>query len=300
MVDLAEILVDLHAESADLDGVVAGLPDDDWRRPTPAAGWTISHQIAHLTWTDRVAVRSATDPEGFAEVAASALADPDGFADRAADDGLAEPSDLLSRWRSSRADLAAALAAAPAGARLPWFGIEMSPASMATARIMETWAHGEDVALACDEVRLPTRRLRHVAWLGWRTLGYGFLAHGRPAPTSPVYVELQAPDGGVWAFGPPDATNRVTGPAIDFCLLVTQRRHRADLLLEANGPVADEWLDVAQAFAGPPGDGRPPRSAQATGARPAKAARSGDSPPAPVGAGAPPGDTPTPGAEVRP
>jgi uncharacterized protein (TIGR03084 family) len=258
VVDLAEILIDLRDESDDLDRTVADLPDDGWRRETPAAGWTVAHQIAHLAWTDRVAARSVTDPGGFTEAAAAALADPAGFVDRAAEDGLAEPAELLRRWRDGRAELAGALAAAPAGARLLWFGVKMTAASMATARLMETWAHGEDVCAALRRLRLPTRRLRHVAWLGVRTLGYGFMVHGRPEPPAPVYVELHAPDGGTWAFGPPDAADRVTGPALDFCLLVTQRRHRGDLALQATGPVADEWLDVAQAFAGPPGAGREP------------------------------------------
>ncbi|GIH18195.1 TIGR03084 family metal-binding protein [Rugosimonospora africana] len=261
MVDLAEILVDLRDESEDLDRIVAGLPDGDWQRQTPAEGWTIAHQISHLTWTDRAALRSVTDPGRFAELVAEALTDPTGYMDRAAEDGLAEPAELLRRWRDSRAELAAALAAAPPRDRLPWFSVDMTPASMATARLMETWAHGEDVSLALHEARLPARRLRHVAWLGWRTLPYGFLTHGRPVPTSPVYVELQAADGGVWAFGPPDAADRVTGPALDFCLLVTQRRHRDDLALDATGQTADEWLDVAQAFAGPPGAGRRPKPA---------------------------------------
>jgi uncharacterized protein (TIGR03084 family) len=120
---------------------------------------------------------------------------------------------------------------------------------------METWAHGQDVAEALGIRRGPTERLRHVAYLGYRTLGHSFAAHGRPVPDEPVRVELTDPD---LAFGPADAANRLVGPAYDFCLLVTQRRHRADLALRATGPVADEWLDVAQAFAGPPGAGRQP------------------------------------------
>jgi hypothetical protein len=50
----------------------------------------------------------------------------------------------------------------------------------------------------------------------------------------------------------------VTGPAEDFCLLATQRRHRADLGVLAEGAQAQEWLDIIQAFAGPPGAGRQP------------------------------------------
>jgi uncharacterized protein (TIGR03084 family) len=133
----------------------------------------------------------------------------------------------------------------------------MSTASMATARLMETWAHGLDIADALAITRAPTARLRHIAHLGYRAMPYAYLAHGRTPPTEPVRLELTAPDGSQWTFGPEDALNAVRGPALDFCLRVTQRAPRDDLELAATGPVADEWLDIAQAFAGPPGAGRP-------------------------------------------
>ena len=139
----------------------------------------------------------------------------------------------------------------------------MKPASFISARIMETWAHGQDVADALGVVRSPTARLRHIAHLGTRTLAYGFAVHGRPEPAEPVRVELTAPDGALWTFGPPEATNRLVGPALDFGLLVTQRRHPADLALQATGSVATEWLQVAQAFAGPAGSGRQPSAGTA-------------------------------------
>jgi uncharacterized protein (TIGR03084 family) len=259
VVSLADLLTDLNDESLDLERLVVDLSGADWRRDTPAAGWSIAHHIAHLLWTDRISTLAATDPDHFRSVILAAAAeDPAGMVDRGAEECLAPPAELLSRWREGRATLAAALVQAPPAARLPWFGTAMTPATMATARLMETWAHGEDVAEALSVARVPTPRLRHVAFLGVRTLAHGFLVHGRPAPTEPVYVELLAPDAATWAYGPADAANRLTGPALDFCLLVTQRAHPADLALEATGPVAKEWLDVAQAFAGPPGSGRPP------------------------------------------
>jgi uncharacterized protein (TIGR03084 family) len=153
--------------------------------------------------------------------------------------------------------VAQALAGTPAGTRHPWFGTEMSARSSATGRLMETWAHGEDIAAALGVRRPPTARLRHVAFLGYRTLAHSFRMHGRSAPDTEVYLELTAPDGSTWAYGSPDAPDRVGGPALDFCLLVTQRTHRRDTALEATGVTAHEWLDVAQAFAGPPGTGRP-------------------------------------------
>ena len=258
MVDLDSLLIDLAAESAELDALVADLPEADWRRPTPAPGWTIAHQIAHLAWTDHASLLAAIDVDAFGERIRCAAADPDGFVDRGAAEFLAPGSELLPRWRAGRATLAHTLPSVLPGVKLPWYGTRMSAASMATARIMETWAHGEDVAETLGVGRTPTARLRHVAHLGARTVGHSFATHGRPVPEAPVRVELRAPGGGVWCFGPADAVNMVSGPALDFCLLVTQRRHPADLALATVGPVAEEWLTIAQVFAGPPGAGRKP------------------------------------------
>ncbi|SCL39917.1 TIGR03084 family protein [Micromonospora pallida] len=265
MVALPDLLADLAAESAQLDALVAPLPEVTWARPTPAPGWTIGHQIAHLAWTDHVALLATTDPAAF-HAAVAAAPDVPRLVDQGVEEFLTPPADLLARWRTGREALTTALAAVPEGGQLPWVGTSMSAASMATARLMETWAHGQDVADALGVTRTPTNRLRHIAHLGFRTLGHGFAAHGRAVPTTPVRVELTAPDGSTWNHGPATATDRVTGPALDFCMLVTQRRHRADLALAATGPVADEWLDVAQAFAGPPGVGRVPGGAQPVGA----------------------------------
>jgi uncharacterized protein (TIGR03084 family) len=257
--DPAAVLADLRAQAEETDAVVAGLEDTAWLGPTPSTGWTVAHQVAHLAWTDEQALRAATDPDGFSAWAASAARELPALVDEAAAWGAAEePARLLSRWRAGREQLAERLAALPAATRLPWFGPPMSVTSMATARLMETWAHGVDVT---DALRLPpsaSPRLRHVVHLGVRTRDFAFGRHGLPAPVDPFRVELTAPDGETWAWGPEDAGQRVTGPALDFCLRVTQRRHRDDLRLRATGPHADRWLDVAQAFAGDPGAGRPP------------------------------------------
>ncbi|HEY0639029.1 MAG TPA: wyosine base formation domain-containing protein, partial [Pseudonocardiaceae bacterium] len=104
----------------------------------------------------------------------------------------------------------------------------------------------------------PPGRLRHVAHLGVRARDFAFLVRGRTPPAEEFRVELTGPAGEHWTWGPPDAAQRVTGPALHFCLLATQRAHRADLDLVATGADADAWLDIAQAFAGPPGPGREP------------------------------------------
>ena len=260
MTDISALLADLVAESASADTLVARLPEEQWATPTPAPGWTIAHQVAHLAWTDRQAALAATDEEAFADTLKQAQANPTGFVDLAAEAwSRQEPAQLLNEWRRGRTDLAQALANVPSGQKLPWFGPPMAPASMATARIMETWAHGLDVADALGVEPLPTDRLRHIVRLGVRTRDFAFGVHGLPTPFEEFRVELRSPSGQLWTYGPEDADDRVTGSAFDFCLLVTQRAHRADLGLRAEGPDADRWLDVAQAFAGPPGSGRPPK-----------------------------------------
>lgn len=254
---LDEVLADLEVESEELDGLLADLPADGWRTPTPAPGWDVATQVAHLAWTDEAAYAAAADAERWDALVLEALADPEHAVDRAAlTGGLAAPSVLLARWRTARSRLAAMLRACPPGVRIPWYGPPMSPTSMATARFMETWAHGLDIRAALGSRVTPSDRIRHVAHLGVRTRDYAFSQHRTPPPDEEFRVELTAPSGAVWVWGPEDAEQRVTGPAYDFCLLVTQRVHRADTGLVATGADADRWLDIAQAFAGPPGEGR--------------------------------------------
>jgi uncharacterized protein (TIGR03084 family) len=262
--DPAAVLDDLRSESEELDDLVGGLSAEQWARSTPAPGWSVAHQIAHLAWTDQAALVAVTDPEGFAAEVDKALAAPDSFVDEGAHQGAAlPPAELLARWRAGRERLRQALREAPAGSRFPWYGPPMSAASMATARLMETWAHGQDVADALGVVRRPTARLAQVARIGVRTRDFAFQVHGLTPPAEPFRVELTGPHGELWTYGPEDAAQLVTGPALDFCLLVTQRAHRDDLSLRAQGEDAGRWLDIAQAFAGPPGTGREPKAGEA-------------------------------------
>ncbi|MEV7524933.1 TIGR03084 family metal-binding protein [Streptomyces sp. NPDC091371] len=258
------VYADLREEGRELDSLVAELTDAQWALPTPAPGWSISHQIAHLHWTDRAALLSLTDATAFGRMVEEALKAPDSFVDEGAEEGAKlPPGELAARWRSTRTALDEALAAASPDTRFPWYGPPMKAASMASARLMETWAHGQDVADALGVRRTPTARLRHVARIGVRARDYAYAVRGLPAPAEEFRVELAAPDGsGTWTYGPADAPQRITGPALDFCLLVTQRAHRADLALTATGPDAGRWLDIAQAFAGPAGAGREPGAAR--------------------------------------
>lgn len=255
------VVADLEAESAQLDTLVAGLDDAGWATPTPAPGWTIAHQIAHLAWTDEVAAVAATDPDRFGALLSEAASSVATYVDDAAEAGAAAPADeILAGWRAARDRLADALREVPAGVKIPWFGPPMSAASMATARLMETWAHGLDVADALGVPVVPTDRIRSVAHIGVRTRDFAYIVNGRTPPAEPFHYALTAPSGEIWTWGPDDASNSVRGPALDFCFLVTQRRALTDLNLELIGPDAVEWSGIAQCFAGPPGPGREPRA----------------------------------------
>ncbi|MFT4745222.1 MAG: hypothetical protein ACI9AD_001074 [Nitriliruptoraceae bacterium] len=257
---LPQLLDDLTAEGNELELMVLELHETGWRTATPAAGWDVATTIGHLLWTDRVSAIAATDPDGFAAYIAEQMSgigeDPVGAL--ALEAGAMPSGDLLAAWQAARATLADALLAVPEGTKLPWFGPPMSPASMATARLMETWAHAQDVADALGITRVPTMRLKNVAHLAVRTRGFSYVMHGMEAPTTELRIELTAPDGSTWSWGPEDAAQRVTGSALDFCLLAVQRAHRADTDLVTTGADADGWLDVIQAFAGAPGAKRQP------------------------------------------
>jgi uncharacterized protein (TIGR03084 family) len=257
-VDMAALAGDLAAESAVTRALVAGLDEAGWRTPTPAAGWDIADQIGHLAYFDEIAVRSAVRTQEFlAELAAiGAEIKPDVIAARFRDRSGAQ---MLAWFEAARAQLLDTFSGLDPATRLPWYGPAMSAASSLTARLMETWAHTQDIADALGVTREPTARLRHVAHIGVGARTFSYAVHGKTQPAGPVRVELTPPSGtgALWTWGPEDAQDRVTGPALDFCLLVTQRRHRDDLALAIDGPAATEWMAIAQAFAGAAGPGRP-------------------------------------------
>lgn len=262
---LDDVVADLTAEGDQLRAAVASLDEAGWRTATPAEGWDVATTIAHLLWTDEVAVLAAGSlteegKQAWDAVVLDAIADPTGFVDtEALRIGTESPAVLLARWDAARPALTDALRSYPDGLKMPWFGPPMAPTSMATARYMETWAHALDVYDAVGVRPEVTDRIRHVAHIGVRTRGFAFANNGLEAPTEEIRVELTAPSGDTWTWGPEDAAQRVTGDAYEFCQLVTQRIHRDDTGLKAVGDDAETWLTIAQAFAGPAGGGRDPR-----------------------------------------
>ena len=256
----ARLLADLADEQDALEEIVAGLDAAGWSTPTPSPGWSVFDQIAHLTFFDEAAALAIEDPEAFgAHLEDLAGAMTEGRLDEATIGTLRplDPAALMARWRGARRDLLVAASSLDPDARIPWYGPSMGLRSFLTARLMETWAHGRDVADALEVSHPATDRLRHVVRLGLLTRGWSYANRGLPVPDAEVRLELVAPSGASWRLGPDEAEEWVRGSAEEFCLVVTQRRHVDDTGLETT-PLARDWLLRAQCFAGPPTDGPPP------------------------------------------
>lgn len=258
-VDLRDLATDLHAETAALDALLLPLDDAGWATPTPAPGWSVHDQVSHLAYFDDATRLAVQDPEWFESECEHALLDVDAYTNEiAARFRTMPPAELFAWFHAARDQMLGMFLAMEPSARVPWFGPSMSAPAALTARIMETWAHGQDVADALGVRHAPTRGLRQVAHICVRALPNSFRTHRLPVPETPVRVVLVGPDGDEWVWGEADASESVTGSAEEFCLVATQRRHVADTSLVIVGDTAAQWMTLAQAFAGPPGEGRQP------------------------------------------
>jgi uncharacterized protein (TIGR03084 family) len=242
---------DLREEYASLDRMVAPLADADWDKVTPFGNWTVRDEIIHLAYFDGKGNLAATDGASFTRHLKEITNLPDFLAEHLLAGRSLTTAALLSGWRNDREALLGVLATLDPKQRLPWYGPPMSARSFASARLMETWAHGQDVADALELERPATDRLRHIVHIGVTTFGWSYINRGMAVPQVPVRVELTSPGRDDWNWGPEDAKNTICGNARDFCLVVTQRRHVEDTNLVTTGDVAHEWMRLAQAFAGP-------------------------------------------------
>jgi len=245
---MREILADLVAEQQALDQLLQRAPDRDWKRQTPAEGWTVQDTISHLAASEERALRAiAGDRKLAAEIKAAGGVDP--FNQSGVEAGRSKrPQEVIEWWRHSRAAVVEALSRTPRQARVSWYAGTMGARTFATTRLMETWAHGLDIVAALEREVADTARLRHIAWLGWKTLPYAFSRAGEKYK-EPVRVELVGPGYARWVFGPEDSEQVIRGQAGDWCRLVVHRLppgREKDLV--ATGRVAAAALRVARAY----------------------------------------------------
>ncbi|CAD7839027.1 MAG: hypothetical protein [Olavius algarvensis Delta 4 endosymbiont] len=258
---MKQICTDLTREQDSLDELVSALPPEDWENTTLCLDWTIKDEICHLAYFDYTARLAATDSEAFTQHLIEdfgQVKDMEEVTNITLARGRAmDIEGLLAWWRTERRLLNEALAGLNPKDRLPWYGPPMSALSFATARLMETWAHGQDIYDTLKQKHPVSPGLKHIAHIGVTTFNWSFTNRGQEAPDTPVYVSLTGPSGETWTWGDTAATQTITGPAEDFCLVVTQRRHVDDTVLAVVGDTARQWMLVAQAFAGPPDNGPP-------------------------------------------
>jgi uncharacterized protein (TIGR03083 family) len=237
---MKKILDDLKAEQEALDRFLRGLTEAQWELPTPSEGWSVKDSVSHIAHIDEVAISILRgDNTPLQEALKIGL----GFANVGLEKGRSMSGrDVLLWW--------------------PWFALPMGARSFATARLMETWAHGLDCFDALQAEPEDTDRLQHIALLAYMARPYVYQANGLEVPQTPPRIELALPSGTPWSQGPENAKDRIRGRASDFCRVAVRRRHWQDTDLVAEGTEAKRFLEITQAYAGPPGPGRKPKKAR--------------------------------------
>ncbi len=251
---MLQVARDLRDEADELHAFLQTLEAADWERTTQFMDWTPWDVVAHLHFFDEVSLLALTDEAGFAarrkELLAAMGAGTTNQSLARTEYGEIPPAALTRRWITTCHAMADQLGASDPKRRLPWFGPDMGVPMFTTARLMETWAHGQEIYDLVGATRAPTDRLKHIATIGVKTFGWTFVNRGQEPPGPPPYVRLTAPSGEIWEWNEPSETERVSGDALDFCQAVTQVRNVADTGLEVEGPVATRWMAIAQCFAG--------------------------------------------------
>jgi len=252
MIDEAQ---DFLQESMALYDLLAPLTEADYAASTQFKGWTINHVVQHLHFFNLAAVYSLKEPTRFTDVYGRLQHKRrDGISLVQATDDLLDGvrgQALLQLWRTGCEETAAAFAPADARQRVPWAGPDMSARSSICARLMETWAHGQEIYDLLGVVRQNTDRIRGIAVMGVNTYDWTFRNRGEDVPHPKPYVVLESPSGAVWQWGEPSDAHSIEGLAEEFCQVVTQVRNVQDTCLRVRGDCATKWMAVAQCFAGP-------------------------------------------------
>lgn len=254
---MKEILEDLRAEQQSLVELLLELNDSQWDLPSPAQGWSVRDCVSHIAHIDEVAVQILQGDMSPLEEAKRVLM---GFNQMGVERGRSmSVQQILDWWQRARQAMLGRLSELDPKSRIPWFAMPMSAKAFATARLMETWAHGLDIHDAVGRTPKDTDRLRHVALLACLARPWAYQVNGLQPPETPLRVELFLPSGRFWSHGPEDAPDVIRGSASEFCRVAVRRLHHKDTSLEAQGVEAKRFLQIAQTYAGLPGSGRSPK-----------------------------------------
>lgn len=251
---MEEILAALEAQEAELDALICPVDDAAWMKPSRCEGWAVSDVMLHLAQTNEMAIGSLT---GTFDATLRRLteglrpsSDIDDGAGLMVDKERGAPSSVLyGRWRAGVDDLMALFWKANERDRVHWVAGALSIYTLATTRLAETWIHTGDVASAVGVTLRPPERLEHIVRLAWRTLPYAFMRAGREM-VGTVDFDLIGTAGHTWRFehAEPSATV-VRGTAADLCAVAGQRAKASETSLTAEGPDAEDVLDLVRTFA---------------------------------------------------
>lgn len=260
---MLEQIVDFQTEAAELGAILEPLSQADWERVTQFKDYTINDVLRHLHQGDQMALAAVDGPATFDALREIRRARRHQGHVSARDDARLEfghlsGRHLLETWRATLAELCMRLGRLDPGTRLKWAGPDMGVRMFTTARQMEVWAHGHEIADILGVDRSPSDRLENIALIGVRTFGWTFANRGLPIPPMPPRVTLTSPAGATWQWHAESKVGQVTGSALEFAQVVTQVRNIADTQLAVVGETARHWMAIAQCFAGPPEE--PPRA----------------------------------------
>ncbi len=242
---MREILSDLVAEQQFLDQFLQRITLKDWDRATPAKGWTIRDTISHLADTEELAAAAIARTADLTPYRSSENLDELNQVAVARGRKM-RPQDVIEWWRGGRAKVVEPLSHMKASERIEWFSGSISARTLATTRLMETWAHGLDIYAAMGADVEDTQRIRHVCWLGWKTLPYAFKIADEDYV--PIRVEVIGPGYAKWVYGPEDATDVIKGSASDFARLVVRRIAPDKTRLKVTGDGAEKAMKLARAY----------------------------------------------------
>jgi uncharacterized protein (TIGR03084 family) len=250
--------IDFREESDALFALLDTLSEQEWERPTQFKGWTPNDVVAHIHFGNYAADLALQESAAFSNLRRDmAAGGKQGIGHLAFTHAWLQGRKgrtLLQLWRDFYREMAKRFVVADPKQRVPWFGPDMSVRSSITARLMETWAHGQAIYDLLGEVRHDADRIKNIAVLGINTFGWTFTNRGLAVPDDRPYVRLTAPSGALWEWRAPNQDNLIEGNAVEFCQVVTQVRNVADTALRVVGPTATRWMSIAQCFAGPPED----------------------------------------------
>jgi uncharacterized protein (TIGR03084 family) len=247
---MKDILNDLIAEQAQVDLLVADLTEEQWESPSANCEWTIKQELQHIGEFDYAAVRmlgggyTCVNEVADVEFGHDAIYTPTALAHLSGAESLAW-------WREQRTRMVVAFLDTEPRARVPWApGLPMSAKSLASARLMELWAHSVDIADALGVEPVVKDRITSTLFLSWQARPNAYRINGLELPDTPLYLEVTLPSGATWAKGDPDATNQIRGSARDWALVAVRRRNWMDTGLEVVGDEARRFAGIVQTFAG--------------------------------------------------